>query len=298
MHWQESLEKAINYIEEHIEENIFIKDIAQEVGISSFYLQKSFQIATGYSIGEYIRKRKLYLAAEELKKNKSKIIDIAYKYGYETPESFSKAFNKFHGTTPSKVKSGNKYQPFYKISINLSIKQEKEMKVKITPMFPIKLIGFMKQFNYENSYTEIPKYWDEICNKYCQRIYAGKDPITKQEHAIVDNCIGEYAICIDDDNNEKTFKYMIAGRYTGGDIPKGMSLFELEKGDWAVFDCYGPNPETLQKTNTQIFNDWIPNNKEYKVRANYNIEWYDCTGDMNDSDYHSAIWIPISKKEL
>ena len=168
------------------------------------------------------------------------------------------------------------------------------MNVKITPMFPIKLIGFESEFNFDNSYQEIPKFWDEICAKHCTRIYAGKEPVTPEEHAIVDNCIGEYAICMDDGN--KSFKYMIAGRYTGGEVPKGMKLIELERGDWAVFDCYGPNPKTLQETNTRIFNEWIPNNSEYEVRANYNIEWYDCTADMNDENYHSAIWIPIKRK--
>ena len=98
------------------------------------------------------------------------------------------------------------------------------------------------------------------------------------------------------DGDGKSFKYMVAGRYTGGEVPKGMKLVELERGDWAVFDCYGPNPKTLQEINTRIFNEWIPNNSEYEVRANYNIEWYDCTGDMNDENYHSAIWIPIKKK--
>ena len=297
MEWLESLENTIGYIERHIEDNIVIEDIARDVGISSFYLQRSFQIVTGYSLGEYIRKRKLYLAAQELSKGKGKVIDIAYKYGYETPESFTKAFVRFHETTPSKVKAGADFKPFYKIKINLNIVQEKEMEVKITPMFPIRLIGFMKEFSFENSYEEIPKFWDEICAKHCSRIYAGEDPVTKEEHAIVDNCIGEYAICIDENDNGKTFNYMVAGRYSGGEVPEGMRMIELERGNWAVFDCYGPNPKTLQETNTRIFNDWIPNNRDYKVRANYSIEWYDCTGDMNDSNYHSAIWIPVEKKQ-
>lgn len=290
----QDLEKTLEYIENNITKNISIKKLSKYVGISEFYLQRSFQILTGYSIGEYIRNRRLYLAARELSQSNNKIIDIAYKYGYETPESFSKAFSKFHGVTPSKVKKGGQYTSFNRIRIKFVIEQGEEMKVKVTPMFPIKLIGFEKEFSFDNSYEEIPKYWDEICEKYCTRIYAGKDPETPEEHAIVDNCIGEYALCMD--GNGKSFKYMIAGRYTGGEIPKSMKLVELERGDWAVFDCFGPNPKTLQETNTKIFNEWIPNNNEYEVRANYNIEWYDCTGDMNDENYHSAIWIPIKKK--
>ena len=290
----DELSKTIDYIEDNLLKDISVKKMSRKVGISEFYLQRSFQILTGYSISEYIRNRKLYLAARELSCSSNKIIDIAYKYGYETPESFTKSFTKFHGNTPSNVKRGGKYNPFNRIKVTISIEQGEEMNVKITPMFPIKLIGFESEFNFETSYKEIPKFWDEICEKHCTRIYAGEDPITPEEHAIVDNCIGEYALCMD--GNSKTFKYMVAGRYTGGDVPSGMKLVELERGDWAVFDCYGSNPKTLQETNTKIFNEWIPNNQEYEVRANYNIEWYDCTSDMKDSNYHSAIWIPVKKK--
>lgn len=290
----DELTKTIDYIEDNLLKNITIEKISKHVGISEFYLQRSFQILTGYSISEYIRNRRLYLAARELSHSNNRIIDIAYKYGYETPESFTKSFTKFHNNTPSCVKRGGNYMPFNKIVVKITIEQGEEMNVKITPMFPIKLIGFESEFNFEDSYKKIPKYWDEICEKYCKRIYAGEDPATPEEKAIVDNCIGEYAVCLD--GNSKTFKYIIAGKYTGGQVPKGMKLVELKRGDWAVFDCYGPNPKTLQETNTKIFNEWIPNNKEYEVRENISIEWYDCTTDMNDSNYHSAIWIPVRKK--
>ena len=294
MEWYDELTKTIDYIEKNITKYLTISKISKYVGISQFYLQKSFQILTGFSIGEYIRNRRLYLAAKEISEDGAKIIDVAYKYNYETPEAFSKAFKRFHFVTPSEVKKGEKYKPFNRIRIKIIIEKGEDMKVKITPMFPIKLIGFEKEFEFENSYEMIPKFWDEICEKHCTRIYAGEDPITPEEKAIIDNCVGEYALCLDGD--KKGFKYMIAGRYTGSEIPKSMKLIELERGDWAVFDCIGPNPKTLQETNTKIFNEWIPNNSEYEVRANYNIEWYDCTGDQNDEDYHSAIWIPVRKK--
>ena len=291
----EDLEKTIQYIENNLLEDLKIKDISKNVGISEFYLQRSFQILTGYSIGEYIRNRRLYLAAREISKDNCKIIDIAYKYGYETPESFTKAFSKFHNNTPSQVRNGAEFVPFNKIRVKITLEQGEEMNVKIVPMFPIKLIGFEKEFNFENSKQEIPKFWDEVCEKYFAKIYQGLDPETAQEKAVVDYNIGEYAICLDDGAAEK-FNYMIAGKYVGGEVPEGMKVVELEKGDWAIFDCFGPNPDTLQETTSKIYGEWIPNNKEYEVREKCSIEWYDTITDMKDSNYHSAIWIPVKKK--
>ena len=291
----DDLGKTIEYIENNLLKDININTISKHVGISAFYLQRSFQILTGYSMGEYIRNRRLYLAAKELNENKPKIIDVAYKYGYETPESFTKAFIKFHNNKPSNVKNGGSYTSFNRIRIKISIEQGEEMNFKITPMFPIKLIGFEKEFDMETSKEKIPKFWDEICAKHCSRIYAGLEPVTPEEHAVVDNCIGEYALCMDE-NGDKTFKYMLAGRYTGGNVPEGMKLVELDRGDWAVFDCYGPNPKTLQETTKKVYDEWLPNNSEYELRKNCCVEWYDCTGDMNDENYHSAIWLPIKKK--
>ena len=97
MEWTESLRGAIAYMERHLYEDIGADDVAEEVHISSYYLQKGFRIMTGYSIGEYIRWRRLYLAALDVISGEEKVIDLAYKYGYETPESFTKAFSRFHG---------------------------------------------------------------------------------------------------------------------------------------------------------------------------------------------------------
>ena len=75
-----------------------------------------------------------------------------------------------------------------------------------------------------------------------------------------------------------------------------MTVYECRRGSWAIFECIGPNPQTLQSINTKIFNEWLPNNQEYQFDGNSNVEWYDCMTDMNDPKYHSQIWIPVKKK--
>ena len=296
MEWLTCVRTAIEYMENHLTENVGVEDVAKKVYLSPFFLQKGFSLMTGYGIGEYIRSRRLYQAALDLKNTDDKVIDIAFRYCYETPESFTKAFSRFHDATPSQVRGGAGINVFLPLTIKFSVNGGDQMNYKITPMFPFKVIGFQKVFDMETAYAEIPKFWDEICEKYAYNVYQGNEPANAYEKAIVDNCIGEYGVCIDDVGGGK-FRYLVAGRYTGGDVPEGMAIYEFPRGEWAVFDCIGPLPESLQSVNTRIFREWLPGNPEFEICGNANVEWYDCiNGEKTDSDYHSAIWIPVRRK--
>lgn len=297
MEWLTSIRAAIDYMEEHLTDNISAQDVADRVYLSPFFLQKGFSLMTGYGIGEYIRNRRLYQAALDLKETDDKVIEIAFRYGYETPESFTKAFSRFHGATPSQVRGGAAINTFLPLTIKLSIQGGNQMDYKITPMFPFKVIGFQKVFDNETAYTEIPKFWDEICEKFAYNVYAGNAPANPYEQALVDNCIGEYGVCIDDIGGGK-FRYLVAGKYTGGDVPEGMVVYEFPRSDWAVFNCIGPIPDALQSVNTRIFKEWLPGNPAYELCGNASVEWYDCVnGEKTDPDYHSAIWVPVKRKE-
>ncbi len=296
MEWLTSIRTAIDYIEEHLTEDLSIQDIADQVHMSPFFLQKGFSLMTSYGIGEYIRNRRLYEAAAELKETDEKVIDIAYRYGYETPESFAKAFSRFHNASPSQVRNGAAFSVFLPLTISLDVKGGNQMDYKITQMFSLKLIGFQRVFEMETSYKGIPEFWDEICEKYADHVYAGNEPANPYEKAIIDNCIGEYGVCIDD-QGERKFRYLIAGRYAGGEVPDGMAVYEFPRGDWAVFNCLGPLPNAMQSVNTRIFKEWLPGNPEYELCGNANVEWYDCiNGEKSDPDYHSAIWVPVRRK--
>ena len=298
MEWQDSIRKAIGYMEEHLQDDISAQDVAEQVYLSQFFLQRGFSLMTGYGIGEYLRNRRLYQAAVDLKETDDKVIDIALRYCYETPESFSKAFSRFHGASPSQVRTGTApIRVFLPLRINVTIQGGNQMDYKITPMFPFRIIGFQKEFSYDTAQKEIPKFWDEICGKYAANVYAGNEPANEYEKAFVDNCIGEYGVCIDD-LGEGKFRYLVAGRYTGGDVPQGMVVYEFPRGEWAVFNCIGALPDALQSLNARIFNEWLPNNPDFEIAGNANIEWYDCVnGEQSDPDYHSAVWIPIKRRE-
>ncbi|MBP1554745.1 MAG: AraC family transcriptional regulator [Oscillospiraceae bacterium] len=296
MEWTTCIRTAIEYMEEHLEDSISAQDVADRVNISPFFLQRGFSVMTGYGIGEYLRNRRLYQAALDLRDTDDRVIDIAIRYGYESQESFTKAFSRFHGVTPSQARAGAAVNVFLPLRININIQGGNQMDYKIAPMFPFKVIGFEKIFENETAQAEIPKFWDEICEKYANNVYAGNEPANPYEKALVDNCIGEYGVCIDDIGEDR-FRYLVAGKYTGGEVPEGMTLYEFPRGDWAVFNCIGPNPQTLQSVNNRIFSEWLPGNPDYELSGNATVEWYDCiNGEMTDPDYHSAIWIPVRKK--
>ena len=112
MEWLTAIRGAVAYMEEHLTEDISLDDVARAVHLSPFFLQRGFSLLTGWGVGEYLRNRRLYEAALDLQKGSEKVIDIAFRYGYETPESFAKAFARFHGATPTQVREGEGRQPW------------------------------------------------------------------------------------------------------------------------------------------------------------------------------------------
>ncbi len=295
MEWIRSLKTVLAYIEENLRDEISIEEMSGKVYISPFYLQKGFRILTGYSVGEYIRNRRLYEAAADISRG-DKIIDVAGRYGYETQESFTKAFTRFHGATPGKIrKDFRQARIFLPLNIHIEITGGEKMDYTVSPMGGFKVIGFEREFTYDEAYEKIPRFWDEICEKYCNNtIYAGKAPSCPEAQAIKDYCIGEYGVCIDDVGEGK-FRYLIAGKYTGGDVPASMTLFEFPQSEWAKFSCTGPIPHALQALNTHIFREWLPGNPEFEMNGCYNVEWYSRDGEKSDPDYKSGIWIPVRR---
>jgi AraC family transcriptional regulator len=292
MEWIGSLKLAIDYMEKHLLENISSDEVADAVYMSPFYFQKGFKIMTGYSVGEYIRCRRLYMAALDVISDKEKVIDLAYKYGYDTPESFTKAFSRFHGVSPKQMKGdAKKIKTFLPLKISVSVKGGNGMDYVIEKMDAMKVIGYERDFSYETAYKEIPKFWNEFSSKYCTN-EKGNEEVQK----VIEACmIGEFGICIEDNSKKKEFQYMIAGRYNGSSVPVGMKIFEIPAVEWAKFKCTGPLPGSLQSVNTQIFKEWLPGNLDYEIAMGMNIEWYS-NGDCSSSDYKSEIWIPVKKK--
>lgn len=290
--WLKGLRGAIDYMEDHILEPIGPGEVAGAVHISPFYLQKGFQIIAGYGLGEYIRNRRLYLAALDLLAGKEKVIDVAYKYCYQTPESFAKAFSRFHGFPPSQVKrQRGRIKVFLPLKISITIKGGYNVDYVVEKMDSFKMIGFEENIPMDRGHELCPKMWERLKEQYLNPIWQGKKPETDLERAIAENDIGMYGVCVDD--GADSFAYLVAGAYKGGQVPDGLKVREIPAAQWARFRALSPSVESLQALNTQIFQEWLPGNREYDLAYPINIEYYVCTGDGMEYE----IWLPVAAKE-
>ncbi|MBM7833115.1 AraC family transcriptional regulator [Clostridium sardiniense] len=275
--WNEGITNAIAYIEENLTEDIDINEIADKAYVSSFYFQKIFNVLCGFTVGEYIRNRRLTLAAQELCSSNIKVIDVALKYGYDSPDSFARAFTKFHGISPSTArKKGSKLNSFAPLKIKLTLEGGTMLEYKIAEKAQFTVMGRLRKFNTETSYGEIPKFWQE-------HMESGESKVV----------CGMYGICMDSDG--KHFDYLIADNYIpGNEIPEGYETKVIPAGTWAIFPCRGALPRALQDVNTKIWSEWLPSCKAYKLAGNYNIEMYTPLCGNPDDEYNE-IWIPVEK---
>lgn len=285
MRWTECISDAIHYIENNITEEITIADIAKQVHISPFYFQKGFAMLCDFTVSDYIRCRRLALAGSELVATDAKIIDIAFKYGYDSSDSFTKAFTRFHGCTPTAVrKVGASIKSFAPLSIKFVLEGGYSMDYKIVEKDAFTVVGLQRTFKYEEAMQEVPKLWGEFHQM-------------TQSKAICPM----YGINTDEAMTGNEFEYLIADNYDASmDIPDGFVTKGIPKFTWAVFTCKGAMPQVMQDVNKKIYSEWLPNCKDYEIAAGYCIEMY---GDPNkyakgtqDENYYSEMWIPVKKK--
>lgn len=284
MNWIESISRTIEYIENNITEDIDINDISKHSYIFPYYLQKGFAIICGYTIGEYIRNRRLTLAGSDLINTDLKIIDVALKYGYDSPDSFTKAFIRFHGVTPIKVRKGMAIKEFLPLKVDLNMKGGYTMEYKIEEKEAFKVIGLSKTIKYEKANEEVPKVWKSF---FMKSIFKGID--------------AKYGINYDSELGGSEFEYMVADDYNGDTkVPKDFIIKEIPKHTWAIFTSIGPASKSMVETNEKIFKEWLPNSNNYEIADGYNIEIYSDPKDfkkgVDDEKYYVEIWIPIKKK--
>lgn len=287
MDWIKGLQRAVDYMEEHITEPMDYEKTAAQMNVSVFYFHRIFTIICGFTPSEYIRNRRLALAGSELISTDSKVIDVAFKYGYDTPEGFSRAFTRFHGVTPNAVKKyGKSVKSFSPLHISISLKGGKSMNYRIIEKKAFRVLEKAEVHNVvtdENKY-EIADFWDRA---------KADGTVETLVEALAENEKNLIGICYGDTND--TFEYSIACICRDDcTAPDGYRINEVPAGTWAVFECVGAMPEAIQETWHRIITEFFPAS-DYVPTYKMDIEDYP-DGDSTSENYKSYIWVAVEKK--
>jgi len=278
MDWVRMINQAINYMEDHLTDEITLADIAKSVNLSAFHFQRAFSLLTEMSPAEYLRKRRLSQAGAELADGKSKVIDAALKFGYDSPESFTKAFTRFHGSSPAQVKSGSSIRFMNRYTVRITIDGGCIMEYKIEKWEAMDLLVHTGRFHAETSAQEIPAFWDA---------YYASEALRKIP--------GYLGVCAQEKTDGDMFTYGIGCRASDADgIPEGFEILHIPEHTWAVFRCVGPMPKAIQDMWEKIYREWLPA-ADYELVPDYDLENY-LPGDPASKDYVSEICFPVRRK--
>lgn len=287
MDWNNILQEIVDYVEEHLqctEERIMKEEIARIAGCSFDFFQKVFSYMMKISLSEYIRFRKMTLAGYDLKSTHQKVIDISYKYGYLSPTSFTKTFQQFHGVTPTHARNKDVSLKVYpKMKVNL----DKEYTWRLVKKPAIRLIGKSNMISTidRQHAKKIPEFWS-ICQQ--------DGTFLKLLHRDEANVKGMFGLFLNQDhNNEIEYALMVESYH---DLIEGFKEVILPEMTWAVFDCVGIPPMSIQEGWRYLEEEWLLE-YPFKHAKAPELEWYS-SGNMYDKDYLSQIWIPIIEEEV
>ena len=281
---------AIKFIEENLTNEIDFKEVARLAYCSEYHFKRMFSFLAGISLSEYIRRRRLTLAAFELKNNNIKVIDIAIKYGYSSPDSFARAFQHLHGITPSEARSnGHSLKAYPPMSFQLSIKGGSEMNYRIEEKEAFHIIGIKKRvpiiFNGVN--PEIASMWKSLDEKTINELknLSNVEPL---------GLLSASANFSEGRLEEKGELDHYIGAATTRECPENLTQLKVDASTWAVFEAVGPFPETLQNVWGRIYSEWFPSSN-YEQREGPEILWNE-NKDITSPTFKSEIWIPVMKK--
>lgn len=286
MEWLERLNQAIGYLEENLSGTISYEYAARIACCSTFHFQRMFSYIAGVSMSEYIRRRRMTEAAFDLQTTDLKIIEVALKYGYDSPTSFNRAFQSVHHVSPSAARDqGIPLKAFPRISFTISIKGDVPMNYRIERKEAIRIVGVKEHLDMkvEECFAEVPQFWQRT-------VQAGMIPrILALLNQPPFGLLG-ISTCM----SGEEFDYYIAVA-TDQPVPEGMTEYQIPGGTWAIFECIGPMPQAIQELQKRIVTEWLPTSG-YEYADLPDIEVYS-EGDQQSPSYRSEVWLPIIKKQ-
>lgn len=283
MEWMERFNQAINYIEEHITDEVDYGQVAKVACCSTYHFQRMFAYMANISLSEYIRRRRMSLAAVDLQSGNEKVIDIALKYGYSSPTAFNRAFQSIHGVTPSAARqSGVSLKSYPSISLKITIKGAEELNYRIEEKESFRIVGVSQHLHkeIEKNFTIVPQMWEKaVMDGTIPKLVA----IMNQQPM---GLLG-VSVC----NDDEVWKYFIA---VSSSMPTDETLEEyvVPASVWAIFKGAGTN-QSIQELERRIVTEWVPTSG-YEYANAPDIEVY-LNADPNNAQYE--VWIPVTQKQ-
>lgn len=280
---------AVQYLEENLDKEINVKEAARLAYCSEFHFKRMFSFLAGAPLSEYIRRRRLTLAVTDLRSGNSRVLDIAVKYGYSSADSFGRAFQQFHGITPSEARSsGHSVKAYPPISFHLSIKGGSEMRYRIVEKEAFRIVGLKKRVPivFEGVNPAIDAMWRSLDEKMIQELKALSNTEPR-------GLISASANFSEGRMEEKGELDHCIGAATTKDCPPHFQTLEVKSSQWAVFEAEGPFPEALQNVWGRIYSEWFPGSG-YEQKEGPEILWNQ-DKDVTAPLFKSEIWIPVVK---
>ncbi|ABY45825.1 MULTISPECIES: AraC family transcriptional regulator [Bacillus] len=285
-----NMNAAMQYIEDNLTHEIDFKEVAKIAFCSEYHFKRMFSFLAGISLSEYIRCRRLTLAAFELKDSNAKVIDVAIKYGYNSPDSFTRAFQNLHGITPSEARSTSRSLKAYSpMTFQLSIQGGNEMNYRIEEKGPFQIIGIQKRvpivFNGVNE--EIASMWKSLDSQSIETLKS----LSNIEPTGIISASTNFSEGRMEEKGELDHYIGVA---TTKDCPKQFKQLEVAASTWAIFEAVGPFPDALQNVWGRIYSEWFPSSN-YELAEGPEILWNE-SKDVSSPNFRSEIWIPVLKK--
>ena len=282
MEWIDRLNSAIRYMEEHLTDEIDYEQLGRIACCSSWHFQRMFSYMAGIPLSEYIRRRKMSLAAVDLLSSDARIIDIAEKYGYRSPTAFNRAFQSIHGTAPSSVRQeGISVRSFPPITFKITVKGVEEMNYRIETKEAFRIVGVSVPLEkeIEKNFAVIPSKWQEISLNGTLQTLA---QMMNQEPMGV--------LGVSTCNEEEPWRYYIA--VSTSLEAGGYEEYTVPAATWAIFPGEGTN-QSIQELERRIVTEWLPTSG-YEYGNAPDIEVY-LNPDPQNARYE--VWIPVTKKQ-
>lgn len=290
MDWITGIQRALDYVEEHLTEEIDYEEVARQACSSPFHFQRMFGMLCGFTLGDYIRMRRLSRAASDIEASADKVIDIALRYGYDTPESFSQAFSRFHGISPTEARNGGSVKAFSRLSVKLILTGGNTMDYRIEKLDSLRVICRRKHVNKpegETATADISEFWSECKADGTIEHLCGLGDFSR-----VGGLLG---ICFSEGMDALTFPYAIGVPYNGEPIEgKGLEIVEIPAHTYAAFTCRGKMPDAFKETYRQICTEFFPQSG-YEYAKAVELEVYP-SADTSNPNYSCEIWVAVKEK--